>query len=123
MKKLVEYTNLLAAGINRDWQEAPNCGGKTWFVDLTIDAQSGHYTRLTRFDPGSDTSAIGAVEHDYQEEVLILSGDLYDKSFDMTLVAGDYVCRDVHEKHGPFSTRTGCLVFEVAYPQDVQVEQ
>ncbi len=116
MKNLVKYTNLLTGISTSDWREAPGCAGDIWFVDLAIDPETGHYTRLTRFDPGSDTSSIGPVTHDYQEEVLILSGDLYDRSFDMTLVAGDYVCRDIDEKHGPFMSRTGCLVFEVAYP-------
>lgn len=116
MKEVVKYLNLLSDDARIAWQEMPGMDGTAQFFTITEDPETGHYSRLTRFRAGADTSNLGAAVHDYQEEVLILSGDLYDAAFDTTLVAGDYTCRPLHEDHGPFQTRTGCLVLEVAYP-------
>jgi hypothetical protein len=116
MKDTISYLNLLGSQVKDRWEEVPGTDGKCWMFTITQDPETGHYTRLTRFDPGADTGDLGAMVHDYQEEVLILQGDLHDSAFDLTLVAGDYCCRPLHEKHGPFTTRTGCLAFEVAYP-------
>ena len=84
---------------------------------LNIDSESGEYTRLTRFFPGSDTSAFGGKSHNYPEEVFIISGCLYDEALDMLLEAGHYASRPPRELHGPFKTESGCLVLEVSFPK------
>lgn len=117
MKNTVYYTNLLTDMIADKWVPMKGLEGKAWSYTIASDPATGHYTRLTKFGPGCDTTGMGHADHDYQEEVLILQGELYDAAFDLTLTAGDYCCRPPHEEHGPFKTRTGCVVFEVAYPQ------
>lgn len=85
-------------------------------LTLSVDAETGEYTRLTRFVPGADTSAFGAKTHTYPEEVFIVSGRLYDESFGRWLTAGDYASRPPGERHGPFRTDTGCIVLELSFP-------
>jgi hypothetical protein len=58
----------------------------------------------------------GAKRHEYQEEVFIISGRLYDAAFDKWLEPGCYVSRPPGEVHGPFHTDVGCVVLEVSFP-------
>jgi len=51
-------------------------------ITLSVDPDTGEYTRLTRFLPGADTSAFGGKTHAYPEEIFIVSGRLYDQAFD-----------------------------------------
>lgn len=81
-----------------------------------MDAQTGDYTRLTRFKAGADTSAFGPKSHSYPEEIMILEGRLYDAAFDRWLGPGDYASRPPGELHGPFRTDDGCVVLEMSYP-------
>ncbi len=41
-------------------------------LTLSIDPDTGEYTRLTRFHPGADTAEFGAKTHPYPEEVLVM---------------------------------------------------
>ena len=85
-------------------------------LTLSIDPVTGEYTRLTRFLPGADTSPFGGKMHPYPEEVFVVSGRLYDKTFDLWLEAGHYASRPPGELHGPFKTDVGCVVLEVSFP-------
>jgi hypothetical protein len=85
-------------------------------VTLAVDADTGDYTRLTRFRPGADTAAFGGKSHAYPEEIFIVSGRLYDAAFDRWLETGDYASRPPGEVHGPFRTDCGCVVLEMSYP-------
>ncbi len=71
----------------------------------------GRRTRLLRFAPGAATTA--PITHDCWEEVYLVSGDfaLGDEAFN----APAYACRPPGVAHGPFSSKTGCLLFEVHY--------
>lgn len=110
------YWNALAAENKERWLPLEGLEGFVEELTLSIDSVSGEYTRLTRFLPGSDTSAFGEKSHDYPEEVYIVSGRLYDEAFDMWLEAGHYASRPPGEPHGPFKTETGCLVLEISFP-------
>ena len=88
-------------------------------VTLSIDADTGEYTRLTRFLPGADTAASGGKSHDYPEEVFIVSGRLYDGAFGIWLESGHYASRPPGEIHGPFKTDTGCVVLEISFPDRI----
>jgi hypothetical protein len=88
-------------------------------LTLSVDEETGEYTRLTRFYPGADTTPFGGKSHDYPEEILIMSGRLYDQAFDMWLESGHYASRPPGEIHGPFKTDIGCIVFEVSFPNKV----
>lgn len=85
-------------------------------LTLALDEDTGDYTRLTRFKPGADTAAFGPKAHDYPEEILIMSGRIYDASFQQWLEPGDYASRPCGEVHGPFRTEEGCVVLEISYP-------
>lgn len=110
------YWNTLDAAHAGRWEPVADLPGVEK-ITLAQDPLTGHYTRLTRFAPGVDTAAQGVQCHPYPEEVLVLSGDLYDAAFDLTLTGGHYACRPPGERHGPFRSREGCLVLEIAYPE------
>lgn len=110
------YWNVLAAENKERWQPLEGLEGFVEELTLSIDSETGEYTRLTRFLPGSDTSAFGEKSHDCPEEVYIVSGRLYDEAFELWLEAGHYASRPPGERHGPFKTETGCLVLEISFP-------
>ena len=117
MTKTTEtYWNALHDDSKQLWQAIDGLEGLVEELTLSIDNETGEYTRLTRFLPGADTLAFGAKQHDYPEEVFIVSGRLYDAAFDMWLEAGHYASRPPGELHGPFKTETGCIVLEVSFP-------
>lgn len=82
---------------------------------LAHDPCTGLLTRIVTWAPGIDTSPAGAVEHDYFEEVFILSGSIHDVSLDQTFAAGSYACRPPGTVHGPWTTSEGCVMFETRY--------
>jgi len=73
-------------------------------------------TRMLRFEPGTDTSEVGVLTHDFWEEVYIISGDLEDLTLGKVFMGGMYACRPPGMKHGPFRSTFGCVTFEVRYP-------
>jgi len=99
------------------WTPVAGLEGMALELTLSLDAETGEYTRLTRFLPGADTAACGGKAHAYPEEVYIVSGRLYDQAFDLWLEAGHYASRPPGEVHGPFRSDVGCLVLEVSFPQ------
>lgn len=82
---------------------------------LARDLNSGLVTRLVRWGPGLDTSNVGPVTHEYVEEVLILSGSMYDLGLQQKFSAGYYACRPPGMAHGPWTTLEGCVMLEVQY--------
>jgi hypothetical protein len=115
-KTTTAYWNPLLAESKSRWKPVEGLEGIAEAITLAVDSESGDYSRLTRFLPGSDTAGHGPQIHDYPEEVLIIEGLLYDEAFDRWLTAGDYVSRPAGEVHGPFRTDSGCVAFEVSYP-------
>lgn len=116
-KTTTTYWNPLAS-VRRDvWQPVPGMEGMAENLTLSIDPETGEYTRLTRFLPGADTGALGGNSHDYPEEVFIVNGRLYDQAFDLWLETGHYASRPPGEIHGPFQTDVGCVVLELSFPQ------
>jgi hypothetical protein len=85
-------------------------------VILSHDPATGECSRLTRFHPGADTSAFGPAVHDFPEEILILSGRLFDDAFGIWLETGHYASRPPGEMHGPFRTDRACVVLDVSFP-------
>jgi hypothetical protein len=84
---------------------------------LSEDPATGETTRLTRFLPGADTAAFGGKAHDFPEEILTVSGRLYDEAFAIWLESGHYSSRPPGEVHGPFRSEEGCLVLDISFPQ------
>jgi len=98
------------------WQPVEGLEEMAEELTLSMDDESGEYTRLTRFFPGADTTPFGGKSHVYPEEIFIVSGRLYDAAFNMWLETGHYASRPPGEIHGPFKTEEGCVVLEVSFP-------
>ncbi|MFO0699550.1 MAG: cupin domain-containing protein [Nitrospira sp.] len=116
MKSTTTYWNVLRPDAHDRWTPIKGLEGMAEELTLSIDNETGEYTRLTRFLPGTDTSAFGVKTHPYPEEIFIVSGRLYDAAFDLWLEAGHYASRPPGERHGPFKTETGCVVLEISFP-------
>lgn len=99
------------------WTRVPGAVDGLFEKALAGDASSGNYTRILRFDPGTDTSPNGVLQHDFWEEVLIVSGSIIDLRLNETFSSGMYACRAPGMKHGPWRSPEGCVTFEVRYKQ------
>ena len=115
-KSITRYWNPLSPENQDHWTAVTGLEGIAEEITLSIDPDSGEYTRLTRFLPGADTTPFGGKSHAYPEEVFIVSGRLYDQAFGLWLEAGHYASRPPGEVHGPFRTDIGCVVLEVSFP-------
>lgn len=80
---------------------------------LSYDPETGNYTRVLKFPPGTVVS--GVLEHDFCEEVYVLEGYLFDKSKNLTMKAGWYGSRLPGMKHGPYDIPLGCTTIEFRY--------
>lgn len=115
-KSTISYWNPLYPENHEHWQPIAGMEDHAEEFTLSIDPDTGEYTRLTRFHPGADTTAFGGKSHEYPEEIFIVSGRLYDQAFDMWLESGHYASRPPGEVHGPFKTDVGCVVLEMSFP-------
>ena len=118
-KSTITYWNPMIEENKKKWIPIKGLEGIAEELTLSIDEQTGEYTRLTRFLPDADTTPFGGKTHKYPEEVFIVSGRLYDKAFDMWIESGHYASRPAGELHGPFRTDTGCVVLEVSFPNKI----
>ena len=118
-KSTITYWNPLNADNQGKWQPIEGLEGIAEELTLSIDSDSGEYTRLTRFSPKADTTPFGGKSHEYPEEIFIVSGRLYDYAFGMWLETGHYASRPPGEIHGPFKTEDGCVVLEVSFPNKI----
>ena len=98
------------------WRDAEAAPGVSERV-LSADPGSGgaELTRLARWEPGLDTSAAGVIRHAYYEEVFLLEGELEDLTLGQTFTAGHYASRPPGMPHGPYRTRTGCVMLEIRH--------
>ncbi len=115
-KSTVKYWNPLFKENQEKWKTIVGLEDAVEELTLSIDEETGEYTRLTRFKPGADTSSFGSKSHTYPEEIFVVSGRLYDKAFEIWLESGHYASRPPGEKHGPFYTEKGCVVLEISFP-------
>jgi len=116
MKSISTYWNTLAKEHADKWETIEGSDGNLLQLTLSEDAESGDYTRLTKFRDGYSTKAFGAKSHRYPEEIFIVSGRLYDVAFDLWLEPGSYASRPPGEVHGPFLAEGDVLVIEMSYP-------
>jgi ChrR Cupin-like domain len=119
-KSIATYWNPLGSEYHDKWNSISGFEGLIEELTLSTDKDSGEYTRLTRFYPGADTTAVGGKSHDYPEEIFIVSGRLFDRAFNMWLESGHYASRPPGEVHGPFTTDIGCVVLEISFPNRIQ---
>lgn len=116
MKSQSTYWNVLDDENSGNWSPIEGTDGMLEELTLSIDAETGDYTRLTRFKAGANTKSSGGKSHSYPEEIYIISGRLYDEAFDTWLEAGHYASRPPGEIHGPFICEQECLVMEISFP-------
>lgn len=115
-KSTSTYWNVFHPASRNRWTPIKGLEQMAEELTLSIDPVTGEYTRLTRFLPGTDTSAFGGKTHAYPEEVFIVSRRLYDEAFDLWLEAGYYASRPPGELHGPFKTDVACVALELSFP-------
>jgi len=113
------YWNPLSAANAPCWSSVKGLEGIAEELTLSVDSETGEYTRLTRFLPGANTAPFGGKSHAYPEEIFIVSGRLYDQAFNLWIEAGHYASRPPGEVHGPFKTDVGCVVLEISFPNKV----
>ncbi|OLN32647.1 cupin domain-containing protein [Desulfosporosinus metallidurans] len=78
---------------------------------LSLDPETGSYTRLLKFPPGITTNE--TLIHDFWEEVYILKGSLTDLKKKETYIEGMYACRPPQMTHGPYNIPSGCMTLEI----------
>ncbi len=115
-KSTATYWNTLSPNNAHKWESIAGSDGMLEQLTISIDSDTGDYTRLTRFKAGADTTSFGGKSHDYPEEIYIISGRLYDVAFGLWLEAGHFASRPPGEIHGPFICEKECLVMEVSFP-------
>ena len=72
---------------------------------LFTDASARRQTILVRMAPGA---SYPMHVHDGHEECYVVEGDLIDG--ELCMKTGDYTCFPAGSKHGPLTTRDGCLL-------------
>lgn len=98
-----------------EWKPIKNAPG-TWERILSADRESGSYTRMLKFDPGTETYE--TLTHDFWEEVYIIKGGLIDKGKGNQIYReGMYACRPPGMPHGPYAAPIGCVTIEMRYFQ------
>lgn len=115
-KTTLTYWNPFNPENQNQWKPVAGLEDIAEELTLSIDPETGEYTRLTRFKPGADTTPFGGKSHPYPEEIFMVSGRLYDQAFDQWLETGCYASRPPGEVHGPFKTEEGCVVLEISFP-------
>lgn len=98
----------------------PNVEGLSEAI-LARDEENGTTTRILKFEPGTDTSAVGTLIHDFWEEVFLIEGTITDKRLGRTFRAGDWAVRPPGMEHGPWVSETGAKLFEVRYLQSTGI--
>lgn len=74
---------------------------------------TGSYTRLLKFLPGTNTSPAGVQAHTHLEELWLLEGAIYDLTLQQNFVAGMYANRLPAMAHGPWHSPGGAITFEL----------
>jgi hypothetical protein len=108
--------------MTQGWHTPPGypAGIKQKILSGELDEQSkrGSRTRFLRFEPGVFTTK--PFVHEYWEEVYLVSGELivgndeHGKS-GVSFEPNTYACRPPGVFHGPFKSKTGCLLLEIHY--------
>lgn len=96
----------------------PGFKQKVLASDLDEVNKRGSRSRILRIEPGSYTTE--PFVHDHWEEVFVFQGELIvgnDKQGQggQATKGLTYACRPPGAYHGPFTTKTGCMLFELHY--------
>lgn len=94
------------------WQPEAGIAG-LFSKTLARCGETGSYSRLLKFLPGTDTSSAGPQSHDHMEELWIVEGAIHDLTLDQNFIAGMYANRLYHMAHGPWRAPGGAVTFEL----------
>lgn len=117
-----EHLEFFTVDLGTGWETPPGYpdGIKQKILTGVLDeeAKTGGRTRLLRIDAGVFTTE--PFEHDYWEEVYMISGDLTvgndaDGNGGESFGPNTYACRPPGSPHGPFKSENGCMVYEIHY--------
>ena len=75
-KSTVTYWNPLHPENGNRWRPIAGLEDLAEELTLSIDEETGEYTRLTRFHPGADTTPFGGKSHTYPEEIFVVGARL-----------------------------------------------
>lgn len=111
------HREFFALTLDGPWTPVKGYPPGIWYQELagTIEA-NGLRARLVKFDAGSFTTE--PVIHDTAEMVLIFTGDLVvgcdaEGRGGERFEAPTFAIRPAQVSHGPFASRTGCIMLEV----------
>jgi hypothetical protein len=119
MKKHLEFVKV---DVSADWERPQGYPLGFWQKILASDidetTKRGSRTRLLRIEP--DAYSTEPFVHDHWEEVYVMQGDLVvgnDKEGKggQQALAHTYACRPPGVLHGPFTTKGGCILYEMHY--------
>jgi hypothetical protein len=96
----------------------PGFAQKVLASDIDETAKRGSRTRLLKIEPGAYSTE--PFVHDHWEEVFLVQGDLVvgndaKGKGGQSSQAFTYACRPPGVRHGPFTTKHGCLLYEIHY--------
>ena len=112
---LKEHLEFFKLDLSSGWEVPPGYppGIQQKIITGHLDekAKRGSRTRLLRFQPAAFTTQ--PFVHEYWEEVFQISGDMTVGG--KTFGSMTYACRPPGAPHGPFSSKGGCLLYEIHY--------
>lgn len=117
-----EHKEFHKLDLNDGWSPIPGYpdGMRHKILSGALDEANkrGSRTRLLHIPAGVFTTK--PFIHDYWEEVYVLSGDLVVGSDEQGLhgeswPANTYACRPPGVWHGPFASKSGCVLLEIHY--------
>ena len=96
----------------------PGFTQKVLASDIDEKAKRGSRTRLLKIEPGAYSTE--PFVHDHWEEVFLVQGDLVVGNDargkgGQSSRAFTYACRPPGVRHGPFTSKGGCLLYEIHY--------
>ena len=119
-KTTATYWNPLGSESSQRWKPVRGLEGIVEELTLSIDEETGEYTRLTKFHPCATPPRLAEKRHEYPEEVFIVSGRLYDQAFGMWLETGYYASRPPGEIHGPLHHRRRLCRSQTVLPKQAE---
>ena len=125
MAKAKQHLEFVNVDLKSGWESPgdnypPGVAQKVLASDLDEKAKKGSRTRILSIEPGAFSTE--PFVHDHWEEVYLIEGDLivgndrHGKGGQQAF-APTYACRPPGVKHGPFTSKTGCVLFEIHYYQ------
>ena len=125
MKPRIEpkaHLEFVKVDMQQGWERPPGYPSgffqKVLASDLDETTKRGSRTRLLRIDAGAFSTE--PFVHDHWEEVYVVKGDLIvgnDKQGKggEHCFANTYACRPPGVHHGPFTSKEGCILYEIHY--------